>query len=80
MVRSDDRPLPWAFVFDWSYFWISPVIAFFASWAARGVLKFSESDEELFDELSEGEKKSALSACVLPPSVAASSGPKTGVA
>lgn len=45
------------FVFDWSYFWISPVIAFFASWAARGVLKFSESDEELFDELSEGEKK-----------------------
>ena len=45
------------FVFDWSYFWISPVIAFFASWAARGVLNFSESDEELFDELSEGEKK-----------------------
>ena len=45
------------FVFDWSYFWISPVIAFFASWAARGVLKFSESDEELFDELTEGEEK-----------------------
>lgn len=43
------------FVFDWSYFWISPVIAFFASWAVRGVLKFSESDEELYEELSERE-------------------------
>lgn len=43
------------FVFDWSYFWISPVIAFFASWAVRGVLKFSESDEELYEELSESE-------------------------
>lgn len=45
------------FVFDWSYFWISPVIAFFASWVAREALKFSESDEEIFEELSEAEKK-----------------------
>ena len=45
------------FLFESGYFWLAPVIGAFASMGVRGVLNFSDSDEELFDELSEGEEK-----------------------
>ena len=44
------------FLFEWGYFWLAPIIAAFASMGVRGVLNFSDSDEKLFEELSEGEK------------------------
>ena len=44
------------FLFDWGYFWLAPVIGAFASMGVRGVLNFSDSDEKLFEELSDSEK------------------------
>lgn len=45
------------FVFDWSYFWLAFVAGGIASVGVRAILNFSDSDEELFEELSEEEEK-----------------------
>lgn len=42
-------------VFDWTYFWLAPLTGFAMSMAVRQVLKFSDSDEKLYEELSENE-------------------------
>lgn len=42
-------------VFDWTYFWLAPLTGFAMSMAVRQALKFSDSDEKLYEELSENE-------------------------